>query len=588
MLLELKVRNLAIIESVEISFGVGLNVFTGETGAGKSILLEALGLVLGGRSDRDLVRTGQKEAWVEALFDMDPVLLPYLESSGIEANLDEPLALRRVVQSTGRSRAYVNCVSVPAALLRQMAPFLVDFGRQHDQATLMNPRNHLDLLDKYANSFEERDFVEKRHQKVSNLLQEREQLSENQVHRQERLEFLEFQYSSIQDIDPQPNEINELNQELKSLEQGKKKLELLGEAYGILSASPGGVRDQLSSALSPLKKFTDLEEEELTFHDELQHALILVEELARSLKDHQKEIVLDPMRLKEVEERLDQLLKLQQKYGGDFKSVFKRLQELETEMEELLQQNQREKKLNKLIRQAQKALLEAAQPLTQKRQKATEELVENVEVELSDLAMQNARFRIKFSPLKGEEGIPCPTGPEPIDLEEDASYARVGARGAERATFMLAANPGEVPRPLERVASGGELSRILLALKRVLANATEVQAFVFDEIDAGVAGAAATMIAKKLRQIASEGTEQYSQIICITHTPQIAAEADTHLHISKATQEDGRTRSVVRCLRMEERIYEIARMLAGSQSMERALDLARELLGCQGMLAVAS
>ncbi|MBU49375.1 MAG: DNA repair protein RecN [Deltaproteobacteria bacterium] len=598
MLLELNIKNLAIIESVEIRFGQGLNVLTGETGAGKSILLAALNLVLGGRSDRSLVRHGCKEAWAEALFDVEPSLLPLLADWGIEAEEDEPLALRRVVQNNGRSRAYINCVSVPASLLRQLATRIIDFGRQHDQSILMNAENHIDLLDRYAQAKRERAIVEQRYNQLSQLFREKKQLEETRQERAERVDFLHYQSEAITELDPQPGEDKQLEEKLQALQQCEKRQQLAQRASAMLDNEGNSVRDALAAALDPISDLSGLDEEVESFHDDLQNALMLIEETARSLRSYGRNQHFDRQEMQEVRERLDQLLKLQERFGGDLTTVIQRLDDIEEELEELAALQQREHTLEEEIEDAQRRLLEAVGPLSRKRQKAAASLADKVEKELADLAMPGARICVRFFALRAPDGLAweldeddtfemidgceqpsekvIPLNAELENEEEDVEFVRIASWGAERGYFYLAANEGEEMYPLERVASGGELSRILLALKRVLAGASSVQAFVFDEIDSGVAGAAATMVAKKLREIASQNRFS-SQIICISHTPQIAAEADHHFHVRKQTQR-GRTRSRVVPLLGDERVYEIARMLAGDQSMDSALELARKLV----------
>lgn len=598
MLLELNIKNLAIIESISIQWNRGLNILTGETGAGKSILLEALNLILGGRSDRSLVRTGQKEAWVEGLFEMESSIQEQLEEWGIEAPLDEPLVLRRVVQSNGRSRAYVNCATVPASHIRALAPRLVDFGRQHDQAILLNPENHLTLLDRFAKALPERERVEQAYAHVMSLLKEQKHLKDTRHYRADRMEFLLYQQEAIEEVNPMPGEEKALTEEIQQLSQREKQRELAQQAAGMLLTDENSVQDHLASAISPIERLIAYDESLESVVEDLQNALMSVEEAGRTLRSYQQKLNLDEQHVEELRDRLNEILKLQEKYGGDFESVMERLNDIERELDELAAQKEREAALSQLIEEAKEELTEAAVPLTEKRVAFASQLRQRVQSELEELAMAGTRFIVHFTPLNKRDGVACfwedePLAfprPEPqhttiaeddVDDEDDeesshANFYRIASWGAERGTFYLAANQGEEPRPLERVASGGELSRILLALKRVLAGATTVQTFVFDEIDSGVGGSAATKIAKKLRQIASE-TGEGAQILCISHTPQIAAEADAHLHVEKHTSE-GRTRSRVVHLTHEQRIDEIARMLAGDQSLDQALVLARKLL----------
>ncbi len=587
MLLELKIKDLAIISSTTLQFGEGLHVFTGETGAGKSILLAALNLVLGGRGDRGKIRSGQTRAWVEALFTVQSSVEPLLRSWGIEADPMEPLALRRIIHRNGRSRAYINSTSVPASHLRTLAPLLVSFGRQHDQNTLLHPNQHLELLDRFAGCEKERRRVEKKHQHLDLLLREHEELEEQHTTRQERLEFLQYQYDAIQEVGPLPGEWDELTEELAQLSSSEEEKKRIEEVEGLLMGCDDAIQTKLSSAIQVLEKCDSMGSLQEEVVEELERALFAIEESARSLKGYQRRLDSFPHRSKEIEERLEELHQLHEKYGGNWDAVFARLEQLEEEIQQLHRSNARVRELLPLMDIAEEELVQSLEPLTQKRHKAAKTMATQLEAELADLAMPGARFQVAFQPLLPHEGISCIA----VDEGDSDTEIVVNVRGAERAAFLLAANPGEDLRPLERVASGGELSRILLALKRVLTHLSEVSTLVFDEIDAGVSGAAATQIAQKLRQIVEENVQRTDtpsiQIICITHTPQIAAEADHHFLIQKAVRE-GRTISSVTLMEEEQRVGELARMLAGRESNEQALELARKLLLKPATLAIAS
>ena len=571
MLLELKVQNLAIIEAVTIKFGPGLNVLTGETGAGKSILLAALNLVLGERSDRDLIRTGKQEAWAEALFEADDKIAALLKEIDVDFDPQEPLALRRVIQSNGRSRAYVNCVTVPANFLKQLAPFLVDFGRQHEQSILLNPEKHLELLDRYGRLEKQRQSVEAAYRRVKSLQQEHSKLQGQLADREERSEFLLFQRRAIATVDPQPGEEQELTAELKKLSNFEKCRQLAARGANELDAENGhSVQEVLSAAIVTVRNLVENDDSLDHVLQDLQAALIAIEEAARSLRSYRQNLHLDSERLEEVQQRLDEVIKLQERYGGSYENVMQRRQEIESELAELAQQEKRYHELRQLIDKAKAELYSRALPLSTRRRQIAEGLAKKVVQELADLAMPQARFVVDFKAVEAEEGsIHC------IAPQNGQQQQAVAGYGLEGANFLLSANTGEDLRPLENVASGGELSRILLALKHVLAQVSTVQTFVFDEIDAGVSGTAAALVAQKLRHIA--GGKNGCQVICITHTPQIAGEADHHFCVGKETSA-GRTKTVVQAMQYQERVEELARMLGGEHVKERATELARELL----------
>lgn len=614
MLLELKIRDLAIIEAMDIRFDSGLNVLTGETGAGKSMLLAALGLVLGGRSDRDLVRTGSKEAWVEASFEAWQSVEPFLREAGIAFASDEPLVLRRVVQQNGRSRAYINCVSAPVVLLRQIAPLLLDYGRQHDQTALMNSEQQLLLLDRYAKAHELRDAAESAYAQLAEWQREHRALLAQRSSRAERMDFLLFQRDAIREVDPQPGEEETLNQELKHLQEAEKRTHLSQKAAAMLYGGEHAICSQLSMVQRHVENLAMLDSEEIDpLAEELDKARTVIEEVGRSLQLYGREQDDDPQRVEEIQERLDEIIRLQERYGGAWDAVMQRLQSIEDEIKILRGEEERIKELGRLIQQGKQALLQAAIPLSLRRREAAVALASQVAEELKGLAMPHARLEVRFFPV-GSEGIACPwnedissaqrvaltryheaEGMDDIEpTEADASrYEKpivsssqdalpswqISRTGGERTCFYLSANTGEELRPLGRVASGGELSRILLALKRVLADAAEISTFVFDEIDAGMSGSAASLVGQKLREIVDDPRQQ-TQILCISHTAQIAAAADAHFVVRKQVYE-GRTRSYVSLLDHHGRIKEIARMLTGDNAMDGALELARELLGIE-------
>lgn len=575
MLLELKIRNLAILESVDIRFGQGLNVFTGETGAGKSMILAALDLVLGGRGDRTVIRTGEQEAWAEAVFDMTDKASGLVKEWGIPVSDGEPLAIRRIINANGRSRAYLNCALLSVNLLRQLAPLLLDFGRQHEQSSLLNPEKHLEILDRYAHVESERKGVEEAHHQVLALVREHNTLQSQTQARAERSEFLHFQRQSIKSVDPQPGEEQALLQEQEQLATSEKRRKIAQRAEHALYSAEDSVQEQLASAISMVKELAELDNTVEHVYQDLQNALIAVEEAGNSMQVYQKSVRLDPERMSEVQQRLDQVIKLQQKYGGNFSSVAKKLQEIDNELATLAAQDRRLKELDKLIVTAKVALVKLVKPLSEKRVQSAQILAERVEKQLFDLAMPKARFKVDFSAINDNN-----EGSSVMWVDETGHAHAIAPWGMENAHFLLSANAGEELRSLERVASGGELSRIMLALKDVLASAFAIPTIVFDEIDAGVAGAAAATVAQKLRSIVSQ-TDSASQIICISHTPQVAAEADHHFHVEKQTR-DGRTSTQVITLTKEQRILELSRMLAGNQSPEQSRALAEELVKNKG------
>lgn len=572
MLLELKVQNLAIIESIEIRFAPGLNVLTGETGAGKSILLAALDLLLGGRSDKDLIRTGKEEAWAEAIFEMDEALSQLLKKLDLPFEPQEPLSIRRVIQNNGRSRSYINCVTVPAHVLKQIAPYLLDFGRQHEQSILLSAEKHLELLDRYGMLTKQRNEVQEAYEKIKKLAQEYEDLRSQVSYRADRNAFLQFQLHGILKVDPQEGEEEELNAELKRLIGIEERRKLAQQAARILDAQEDSIKENLNHAITLVKKLASGDPALNHVLEDLENSLISIEEAGSSLQTYRQNMRLDSEKIKEIQTRLDEIITLQHRYGGSFESMMARRKEMEKELKVLEEKEKKLQKIGPYIEQGKSQLYKLALPLSQKRKEIAKSLSMQICQELADLAMEQAKFETRFSDFASQENA----GIVYSDPEKQGQSFTIGPYGLEQASFWMSANVGEELRPLQNVASGGELSRILLALKHVLSKVLSVQTFVFDEIDSGVSGTAAALIAQKLRDIIQKG-QNSAQIISISHTPQIAATADCHFYVEKKTKEN-RTMTEVRLLDYEQRIQEIARMLSGGHSQEAALELARQMV----------
>ncbi len=578
MLLELKIKNLAIIESSEVHFGKGLNVITGETGAGKSILLEALNLIFGGRSDRELIRTEKEEAQVEAVFDLLPSVRSFLDEWGIVSDLSEPLVLRRVIHVSGRSRGFINASSVSAQQLKQLASLLVDFGRQHEQGLLMDAQKHIELLDQYADAAKDGQSVEKQFRQTRKWIQEYEKLKAEESSWRDRTEFLKFQKKNIRDIDPQAGEEDELAEELEKLGDIETCQKLAQRAEAELYRNEDSIQSRLSSTISVIEEISEVDDSVNDVLEDLHNALISIEEAARSMANYQKTLSRDPGAMEDIQERLDQIIELQERYGGSFESVMEKLQEIDEEIAELALKQKRLEELTGILAEGKRKLLKLALGLSQKRKKNAAKLTGLIETELHGLALEKARFEIRFAPVEENDGLAvlCTSEADNSAGKEPAKEYAVQSWGIENVFFLFSANQGEELRPLEKVASGGELSRIMLALKRIIGSTFSVPTFIFDEIDSGISGTAATMVAQKLRQIVSSPGQDL-QAICISHTAQVAAEADIHLKSAKQVK-DNRTSARVSILNHDERVQEISRILAGDQSPEHALALAQELL----------
>ncbi len=545
MLACLRVRNLAIIDELEVTLGPGLNVVTGETGAGKSILVDALNLVLGAKGKPEVVRTGADAAEVEALFELpdDPALRARLEAQGL-GDADE-LIIRRVVQASGRSRAYINGRLASAAELVELAAGLCDISSQHEHHTLVDPQTHLAYLDAYGQLEAERaamadaaDAAQAAHRALG-------ELEERIRGRSEREDLLRFQIREIDELDPQPDEEGALLAERERLRHAEKLARAAGGAEDALYAGDEALCEAIGRVAHDVRSAAAVDPRLAAPADQLEGALAQLEDAARELGRYARNVDMDPARLAAVEERLDRLKRLVRKYGGDVAAVLAHRAQAAAELAELEHHEERALALRTARDRALAEARRLALALRARRTDAAGRLGELISEELATLGMGDARVEVAMAPLDGRGA----------ELAVDG--ARLGPTGIDRAEFLIAPNRGEEARPLRKVASGGELSRSLLAIKRVLAGLGPASLYVFDEVDTGVGGAVAEVIGQKLRDVA-----KHSQVLCITHLPQIAVYGDLHFRVQKDVV-DGRTRSDIKQLGEAERLAEIARMLGG-------------------------
>ncbi len=560
MLTCVRVREFAIIEQQEVVFEPGLNIVTGETGAGKSILVDALQLVLGARGRADLVRTGAAQADVEALFDVsdDPATRQRLESVGIE--VEDEIVLHRVNQATGRTRAYVNGKLATAAQLRRLAAGLVDISSQHEHHTLANPTTHLGYLDAYA----ELEGLEARMQRAwATLIDARtavRELEDQARNRVDREGYLRYQLSELESLDIKPGEDEELAEEARRLRHAERLSRATQGAEAVLYEQENALTVQLSRVVGGLQELAAIDPRLSEVTQQLESARLELEEAARVLGHYGRNIHADPARQGEVEARLGLLRRLERKYGGSLEALIAYQQEITAKLDDLVQVEvhleSRQAALDAALTKAQ----QLARELSAQRKQAAERLAAAITAELAELGMGEALVKVDVAQFEGQAH----------DFAVDD--APLTSRGIDRVEFLIAPNPGEEPRPLARVASGGEISRALLALKAVLAGNGPAGTYVFDEVDAGVGGAVAEVIGCKLQQLA-----HHHQVICITHLPQIAAFGEAHFFVSKSTR-DGRTRSAIQSLSHDERVKELANMMGGKQHGRSTRKAAEDML----------
>jgi DNA repair protein RecN (Recombination protein N) len=557
-LLLLRIRNLAIIEETELELGPGLNVITGETGAGKSILIASLALVLGGRADAGLVRTGTARAEVEALFELGeaPQLRALLAEHDIE--VDDELVIRRVLLKSGRSRAYVGGRLTPIRLLRDLARGLVDISSQHEHHTLVDANTHIDHLDAFANLTGSRSGVAAAHSALVEASAALRAAEDAIRERAEREDLLRFQLGEFETLAPREGEVDDLEVAAQKLRYAADLAEIAGSASRGLYSSDSGVTSSLARLTAKLEQAVRHDSVFSGFVDRLDSARMEIEEVARDLESYVDNLPLDPRVLTETEERLQALRRLIRKHGHTLDDLLAWGRAAQEELDAFSAGEARIEALSTALQQAREHARSAAGALSSARHAASSPLAEAMTTELASLGMGGARVLVDIAPIEGEGGVV-------LDGQ------RLTARGVDRVEFLIAPNPGEEPRPLARVASGGELSRALLALKRVLAGIGPVGLFVFDEVDTGVGGAIAEVIGQKLAAIALG-----NQVLCITHSPQVAVYAHQHFFVHKV-HEGGRTHSRIKRLDEPAHLAEISRMLGGIDVSEASREAARQL-----------
>jgi DNA repair protein RecN (Recombination protein N) len=555
MLRELRIRNVAVIEEAVLPLAEGLTILTGETGAGKSILIDALQLVLGARSSEELFRAGSDEAEVEAAFELPPGsgALPLLAGEGIPAEAGECLVLRRHLHRDGRSRAYVNGRLCTAGTLRALAEHLVDIHGQHAGQPLLDPRRHREFLDAAAGLAESVQGYRERFLRWQALGRERESLAAAERGRVERQELLAFQQREIEAARLDAEEEASLTAERAVLANHEKLFAAVDGAYGILEESDEAALDRLGAAAVRLGDAAAIDPRLQEIQDTLETGLVHLREAARGLRDYRGRLEFDPGRLDAIESRLHDIGRLKRKYGSTVRAVLDHLARVRADLAALDRAEGRLAELDQAIAELAQDLAGRAGAISATRQSAARGLETAVTAELAELGMSRADFRVQV-------------------VSEASAERPFGPYGADAVEFLIAPNPGEPLKPLQRIASGGELSRVMLAVRTVLAAVDATPTVIFDEIDAGIGGGMGEVVGRKLVQ-----TSRQRQVLCVTHLPQIACFADQHLVVSKRVVGD-RTETSVEHLDGEARVQEVGRMLRGPERSPIAVQHARELL----------
>jgi len=555
MLSQLVITNFAIIRHLEIQFKPGLNVLSGETGAGKSIIINAVNLILGGRASGDLIRTGADEARVEALFPLPDhaSVRGLLKDLGLPSEGD--LLIKRQISREGRNRIMINGSIATLQMLSRIGVALVSISGQHEHQVLLKADNHLFFLDDFGSLSGERLSLKALFERYQGLKGDRRTLEREIREKEEKQDLARFQREEIEKAGLRPGEDDLLEAEKKRLLHAEELRQIVREAYGTLYEEEGSLLSRLSSCVRILEKGSEMDDGLKPIAKVLGSVKIEIEEAALELREKKKGITSDPQRLEQVEERLQQIRRLKQKYGPSIEEIldFKgRLSHLMTDLED---KREALREIHEKIGKDEREIVEKAVLLSRNRKQAARQFEEALGSELALLDMAGTRFEVRFYDDDGREGIEA--------VRED---------GMDRVEFMMSPNVGEDLKPLSRIASGGELSRIMLALKTILARTSSVETLVFDEVDSGIGGGTAAVVGEKLHSLA-----RFHQILCITHLPQIASKGSTHFAVRKKIAE-GRTGTVIAELDREERIDEIARLLGGKTVSQRAIAHAKEML----------
>ncbi|MEK5381305.1 DNA repair protein RecN [Niallia sp. FSL W8-0635] len=552
MLSELSIKNFAIIDSLSISFKKGLTVLTGETGAGKSIIIDAINLLVGGRGSAEFVRHGEEKAEIEGLFYIEEGHPCFRKMTEFGIDIDEgTIVLRRDIALSGKSVCRINGKLITISVLREIGSTLIDIHGQHEHQELMDETKHLQLLDTFAmgelapviEEYEEiyRSYMQT-HKKLMNLTENEQQMAQ-------RLDLLQFQFNEIESAHLKLNEDEELLEERKKLGNFEKLYDSIQTGYTALRGEQKGL-DWLGEVMGNMEEAASLDTEYKDMAESVSNSYYILEDIARQMRSALDYLEYDPERLNEIETRLNEINTLKRKYGKTVAEILEYAAKIEEELETLQNKETHIDLLERELASLKKDLLVEAKELNVLRRKAADRLTDSIHQELKELYMEKTIFEVRIH----------------------ANENNVTKKGIDEVEFYISTNPGEPLKPLSKIVSGGELSRMMLALKSIFSKHQGVTSIIFDEVDTGVSGRVAQAIAEKIHHVSVD-----SQVLCISHLPQVAAMADTHLFIAKKI-DDGRTATSVTPLAQQEKIREIGRMISGAEITELTKKHAKELL----------
>lgn len=564
MLTSLSIKNYALLVDVEVRFDRGLNIITGETGSGKTIILSALGTILGERVASSALRSGAPKAVVEGWFSIerDGSIRKILSENEIEQIQADQIVIRREIYDNGRSRAFVNDTPVQLTFLEEVGELLVDLHGQHDHQSLLKVRNHIDFLDQFGNLETDLKGISADYDTLQDLFEKKERLKQQEKTIQEKKEFYTFQLNEIKKVNPTAEEEEELIREEKILMNSEQLFTLTNELYTVLYEDESSVFDRLCRANEGLEELATIDENFAPYRKEGEAARIAVEELAKYLQKYNSNIEFNHERLEEIERRLADFAGLKKKYGTSISDVVSYREKIESELAEVEGASQELEKVEEQIEAVRRRFSTNCIDLSQKRKSLADKFQTLVPEVLAVLGIAGTKFECVIKHFEEADGI----------VTRDGKNFRANSKGIDFIEFYVSTNPGEDVRPLSKVASGGEISRIMLALKSIAAQSDQIPVLIFDEIDMGISGRIAQAVGRKLKELS-----QYHQIICITHLPQIASLGDHHYLVQKE-RDSGRAETHIKKLSTEERTEAIAMLLSGDNISETHLKSAKELL----------
>ncbi|MCD9186420.1 MAG: DNA repair protein RecN [Pyrinomonadaceae bacterium] len=564
MLSLLKIKNIALIDELALEFGRGLNLLTGETGSGKSIIVDSLGALTGERISSELIKEGQDSAQIEGLFTLkaNANLHEFFYESGFELEDSDEIdvIVRRELSASGRNRIFINNQLVTQTFLRKIGAFLVDIHGQGEQATLFNASTHLEILDEFAKVESLRETVAEKYKKMAAVKREIESLREDEAQKLQLLDILQFQVDEIGKAKLQIGEDDALEEEKRRLNNVEKLSSLSEESYLLLYENEEATLTTLEKVSRRVKDLSEYESQFAEYAESLENAQAVLEDLAFAVRDFRNSLEFSPERLEEIENRLAEISRLKRKYGGTIETVLAHFTESSERLKNIETADLREAELRKEFRQAREEYLKNARELHDKREKSGRKFEKEIEANLKAVSLEKARFEVRIE------------SPNAEDLQDESSDRSFTAKGLDKVEFYFSANLGESVKPIAKVASGGELSRLMLILNTTTKVSADSKTMVFDEIDTGIGGRVAEAVGLKLKELS-----KHAQVLCVTHQPQVASLADFHYKVQKEAVKN-RTEVRVKELSKDEQIEEIARMLAGEKITESARQHAREML----------